>query len=142
MRTACVLVTALLVGCSDSSGPDGGDFPAVAGNYTVGATFDGLTTAVARGSGILTLVQPNGGSTLTGTADMTLRVNGQDFAVLGVSQGSVTAAGVVSFVIGTGSTAWEFTGTLNGTSLSGRHSISTASGDVEGPWNATRTGGS
>ncbi len=104
MRVACALVTALLVGCSsDSNGPDDGAFPSVAGNYTVGATFDGVTTAVARGSGTLTLVQPNNGATLTGTADMTLRLNGQDFAVLGVSQGSVTEAGVVSFAIGTGS---------------------------------------
>ena len=142
MRVACALVTALLVGCSsDSNGPDDGAFPSVAGSYTVGATFDGVTTAVARGSGTLTLVQPNNGSTLTGTADMTLRLNGQDFAVLGVSQASVTEAGVVSFVIGTGSSTWDFTGTVNGTSLSGRHEISTSSGPVDGPWNATRTSG-
>jgi hypothetical protein len=114
----------------------------VAGSYTVGATFDGVTTAVARGSGTLTLVQPNDGSTLTGTADMSLRLNGQDFAVLlGVSQASVTEAGVVSFVIGIGSWTWAFTGTVNGASRSGRHEISTSPGPVDGPWSATRTAG-
>ncbi len=55
-------------------------------------------------------------------------------------QATATTAGVLSFADGDASTLWSFSGTLSGTSVSGRHTLTDGTDAFSGNWSAQRTG--
>ena len=142
-RLLVALTTALaLTACSSDKSPTAAaptsQYPAVAGTYDVTGTFDGVDGTSF--SGVLTLAQPSlDDATLTGTGsvDVTGAVN---VTVSGLSELTLTKAGVVSFLLGSASSGetWQFTGTVTGATIAGRHTISTASASLSGPWSAVR----
>jgi len=141
------LVCALLVGC----GGGGGDsltpndpFPNAAGSYQMEGGFDGLSREQASFTGILTLTQASRQSgTLGGSVSLSLRVNGsRSSASSPIESASVSTSGEVAFRLGsaTDDATWTFHGTLAGSSISGRHTLSDGSQAFPGNWSAT-TGG-
>ena len=133
----------LLAACGgDSSAPQEPAYPAVAGTYAISGGFDGLTPQQANFSGTVTLAQPSRENPgLTGTFNVTASVNGDVFLVAGPAQGAtVSTTGVLSFAVADAATQWTFSGTMSGTSASGRHTLTDGSDAVSGNWSMQRTG--
>lgn len=143
MRRAPLLLTTLAIACGgDSPAAPSEPYPAAAGSYAVTATFDDLASAVASGTGTLTFTQTSRQvGTLGGTMSLTTNIGGSVTQISGLNNPSITTAGAVTFSIGQGSSvSWIFNGTLSGTSMTGRHTISDGTTSFSGDWTATRVG--
>lgn len=128
MRSILALALAVLVagGCGgdDGGGGDGDPtFPAAGGTYNVTGGFDAVPSATITGT--VVLVQPSRDvGTLSGTLDITGNINGGVAHVAGpLASASVTASNAVTFVYTDPSGLWSFSGTLSGTTVSGRHTL-------------------
>lgn len=118
-------IVTLAVACSSAAPTDAND--GLNGTYAVTATFD-RSPAVAAGT--LTFQQPN-------VAQSTVLVSGS------IQLGSTTYVQMfdgalvgsrLSFIVGTG---WQFTGTVSGNQISGRHIYAVFPDTVGGSWTAT-----
>lgn len=142
-RTATVVFCLLtLYGCGggDSLTPPE-PFPNVAGSYLLDGGFDGLTRGQASFGGTLTLTQTSRQSgTLGGTVSLTTIIDGQTSGgVVPVESASVSSTGTVSFHIGgiAAGGSWTFSGTLAGTRISGRHTLTDGTTAFSGDWSGT-----
>jgi len=134
----------VLAGCGgdSSSGPDEPTYPAAAGTYAISGSFDGLTPQQANFSGTLTVAQASREApALTGNFNVTATIGGDVFVLAGTLQSAtITTAGVISFATGDAGAAWSFSGTMSGTSVSGRHTLTDGTDAFSGNWSAQRTG--
>jgi len=138
------LVCALFLGC----GGGGGDslipndpFPDAAGSYQMEGGFDGLTRNEASFTGILTLTQASRQSgTLGGSVSLSLTVDGsRSSASSAIQSASVSPSGEIAFRLGSAAddATWTFNGTLAGSTINGRHTLSDGSQAFPGNWSAT-----
>ena len=66
-------------------------------------------------------------------------MGGDVFPINGaLSNASITTAGVMTFVLDGGGVDWTFTGNLNGSTVSGRHTLSDGVDAFSGNWSMTR----
>ena len=155
-RRAILMLSFLAIACSSGdNNDDDGDptgpnpppttpFPAVSGAFAITATFDALPSAVAAATGTVTFTQPSRQvGMLSGSANVLANINGDVFQIQGMNNPSVTESGAITFSVGQSASAtWVFTGTVSGTTMTGRHTLTGSSGGQSGPWSATRTGAS
>ena len=136
------LVVLAACGGESPSAPKEPTYPAVAGTFAVSGGFDGLTLQQANFAGTAVFAQANRESpNLTGTLNVTANVNGSVFLIAGpVQAATVTAARVLSFAVGDASGQWTFSGTMSGTTASGRHTLTDGTDSFSGNWSMQRTG--
>jgi hypothetical protein len=136
------LVVLAACGGDNSSEPQEPTYPAAAGTYAISGGFDGLTSQQANFSGTLTVGQTSRENpALTGNFNVTATIDGSVFVLTGpLESATITTAGVISFIVGGSSTAWSFSGTMSGTSVSGRHTLTDGIDALSGNWSMQRTG--
>ena len=136
-----VLTVLAACGGDSPSAPQEPTYPAVAGTFAVSGGFDGLTSQQANFSGTVTFAQASRESpNLTGTFNVTANVSGSVFLVAApVQAATVTAAGVLSFAVADASGQWSFSGTMSGTTASGRHTLTDGTDAFAGNWSMQRT---
>ena len=139
--SGCALLTIALLGCGGGDSNDPGDpFPDVAGVYEIDGTFDDLPANDAHFEGTLELTQASQESGALGGSIAVLATLGEDIFNVSddaLSSASVSPSGVISFTAGDGSATWTFSGTASGNAInSGRHTLSSSSGNASGPWQA------
>jgi hypothetical protein len=147
LRRAIIFVAGLaLAACGgDSSGPSQPAYPAVAGTYDLKGSWDqGFPGDTIIGTLTLNQVSRDNGD-LTGTLAVTVILAGQGntLSPVAISAPTVTTGGLLNFGIGSqGTVFWAFTGNLNGTVFTGRHTFISSSGNnLTGDWKAQRIGG-
>lgn len=136
------LLAVALVACGDGT-TDPPPLPSVTGTYDVELSFDDFPPSTIHGSGTLTFAQPDPGSgELTGSANVTLVVDGAVDVMTEVSHAFVTRAGTIHFRLGalTAPTTWVFEGTVpnGGATIAGRHVLAGEGESYPGSWSATR----
>jgi hypothetical protein len=129
-------------GGDNPSEPHDPTYPAAAGTYAISGGFDGFTTQQANFAGTLTLSQASRESpALTGSYNVTTTIGGSVFVLAGAIQSAtITTAGVLSFDAGDASASWSFSGTMSGSSVSGRHTLTDGTDTFSGNWSMQRTG--
>lgn len=137
-----------MAGCGSDDSSDGGNepepaYPLAAGSYTVSGGFDGLAPSAASFTGTVVVTQASrDAAPLGGNASITATVGGTVFPVTGpMIEASITTAGVMTFVLGGEGVTWSFTGTLAGTTVAGRHTLSDGVDSFSGNWSMTRAAG-
>lgn len=133
-----VALCTLLAACGDDSGSGPPPYPDVEGTYQINGTFAGVPGATFAGT--MTLLQASrNAAPLTGSATVNYNIGGQTGTLTGLSNGSVTQAGVVRFDIANdASGTWQFTGTLNNRTITGSHTLSSGGETVSGTFTAVR----
>jgi hypothetical protein len=135
------LAVAVLSGCGggDDSGPSDPQFPNVAGFYNLTGTFDGLTPQEASVAGTVQLTQATRESgTLGGNFQVTATIGADVFPITSaITSASVTQGGAVTWTIASNGVAWQFSGNLSGSSMSGRHTLSNGAQSSSGNWSAS-----
>lgn len=142
MNRLPVIFTALvLAACSDSTGVD--EIPNIDGSWTYNLTFTSEGSTCTYDPSPVTINQV--GATFTGRIDIpdaTCTYQGGDPYSLGswgadIENGTVNAAGAVSFQWGSSDTAYQ-TGQVNDNSMSGSLRLGSPSGASIGTWTLTR----
>lgn len=135
-----VLLLAACGGESAAPNPPAPIYPAVAGNYQILGTFDGISGWL---DGTFSLQQPTRTEPgLAGTAHIIVTIGGNAFDFdYPLSGAHVTADGSLTFVLRDNATdAWSFSGQLSGTTVTGRHTLISSgfAGTLTGPFEASR----
>ena len=140
----CLAGLVVLAACGGDSpaAPKEPTYPAVAGTFAVSGGFDGLTLQQANFAGTVVFAQASRESpNLTGTLNVTANVNGSVFLIAApVQAATVSAARVLSFAVADASGQWTFSGTMSGTTASGRHTLTDGTDAFSGNWSMQRTG--
>jgi hypothetical protein len=138
------LAVAALSACGgdEDSGPSAPQYPSVAGFYNLSGTLDGLTPQQASIAGTVQLTQATLESgVLGGNFQVTATIGGEVFPITSaITSASVTEGGAVTWTISADGIAWQFSGNVSGTAMSGRHTLSDGVDSFSGDWNAIRTG--
>jgi hypothetical protein len=138
------LAVAALSACGgdDDSGPSAPQYPSVAGFYNLSGTLDGLTPQQASIAGTVQLTQATLESgVLGGNFQVTATIGGEVFPITSaITSASVTEGGAVTWTVSADGIAWQFSGNVSGSAMSGRHTLSDGVDSFSGDWNATRTG--
>ena len=116
-------------------------YPSVAGTYNFPALFDQLTYADAHVIGVITLVQPSRNArTLTGDFDFVMTVDGQSHHwAVSFDSAWVSTGGTILFSASNGPETWTYTGTLTGTAVAGRHTLTGDGAPITGDWTGSRS---
>jgi hypothetical protein len=137
------LAVAALSACGggDDAGPSAPQFPSVAGFYNLSGTFDGFTPQEASIAGTVQLTQATLESgVLGGNFQVTATIGGDVVPITSaITSASVTQNGAVTWTIASNGVAWQFSGNVAGTAMSGRHTLSDGAQPVSGNWNASRS---
>ena len=144
---AFAIVLASCGGESAGPNPPGPVYPALAGNYQILGSFNGIPDNIGWIDGTFSIQQPSRSSeTFGGNTHIVVHIDGELFEFeYAMSEATVSTGGAVRFVIRVSpSDAWTFTAQLNGSTMSGNHTFiaSGATGALTGTFTATRTGGS
>lgn len=138
-RVFALLVTIGAIACGGDASTAGYRYPDVAGTYQLAGTFDGFPTSGPM-SGTVTLTQPSRNDTaLGGNASIFVDFGAYPTTTTGIYAASIGDGGVVTFYVGSpGAATWKFTGTANGSTITGTHQLIDANRSFSGPFTATR----
>jgi hypothetical protein len=138
-RLLVTLALATLVACGgDSATAPEPAFPSVVGVYSINGTFAG---GVLPFQGTITIVQPSRDQpTLSGSCAVSVQLESETANFTEIDAASVSQSGLVSFNIGSasGPTTWRFSGTLNGTTIVGTHTLTDGTDSFIGTFTAVR----
>jgi len=149
LRSFLIGALVLLAACGGETGPDTDPdpplYPAVAGNYTLSGTIDGMTNAEGSMTGTFSLQQPSRSEPgLTGTSRLTVTIGGTgttyDFPL---SSATVTEGGTIRYdLVDDFGDPWSFSGTFSVGKVTGTHVLKIGGAtEFTGTFVATRPGG-